>query len=193
MKFSLGQIVPVVFLASLPLMAHLLIYKPRNAQNAQMVNEITAKQEKLRALNRVTATIGDLQEEIASRREAIAYFQKKLPSEKEIDKVIQEIWRLAEANKLTTKSIRTLNKTSKTASGSVAGTREQPVVVQLEGAFKGFYTFLQALENQPRIMRIEKLTLATDEKENNGRIEATFEMSVFFEQESNSKKCPPKS
>ena len=31
---------------------------------------------------------------------------------------------------------------------------EQPILMNLEGDFRGFYTFLQALERQPRIMRI---------------------------------------
>jgi Tfp pilus assembly protein PilO len=189
MKSSLREAILGALLTTLPVGAWWFVYRPANICNAKIMTQIEAKQQKLRALNRITATIGDLQKEIASRKEAIEYFQKKLPNEKEMDRVLQEIWRLAETSKLKTKSIRTLTKLGTASLGTPSGPQEQPIAVQLEGPFTGFYTFLQSLENQPRIMRINKLSLITNEKDNNGQVEAAFEMSVFFEQEGKAEKC----
>jgi hypothetical protein len=58
-----------------------------------------------------------------------------------------------------------------------------------EGEFLGFYSFLQALEGQPRIMRIRSISLeCLDGKP--GRIKADVEMSIFFE-DPDSKKAAP--
>jgi len=192
MKFGLRESVFMVMLVSLPLGAWWLVFRPQNARNEHMTAQIEAKQKKLRALNQVTATIGDLQKEIAAQEDAFRYFQKKLPNEKEIDKVLQEIWRTAELNELKTKSIRTLTRTGNGAAASPDGPHEQPIAVQLEGRFTGFYTFLQAIENQPRIMRITKMSLKTEEKDNDGNVVANFEMSVFFEKEGKGKEWPSK-
>jgi hypothetical protein len=61
------------------------------------------------------------------------------------------------------------------------GHSEQPILMSLEGDFKGFYTFLQALERQPRIMRIGQMVIERFGDPAKGRIKAKFKMSVFFE------------
>jgi hypothetical protein len=53
--------------------------------------------------------------------------------------------------------------------------------MKLEGDFKGFYSFLLSLENQPRIMRILKMTVRQPRDAPPGRIQAEFIMSIFFE------------
>ncbi|MHC4981937.1 MAG: type IV pilus inner membrane component PilO [Planctomycetota bacterium] len=189
MKFGMRELIFVVLLLSLPLGAWWFIFHPQNARNSEMLKEIKAKQEKLRALNQVTATIGDLDREISSHEDSLKKLQKQLPKEEEIDKVLKEIWDLAEANHLKTKTVRTLTRKPGISPAGEDGPRERPIAVQLEGNFKGFYTFLQALERQPRIMRIHKLTLTTDEKKNTGHVQASFEMCVFFKKEGKDEEC----
>jgi Tfp pilus assembly protein PilO len=187
MKFGLRELVLVALLLSLPVGAWWFVFRPRNARDAEIREAIAGKQRKLQALNRATATIGDLQHEIASLQEAIRFFQSKLPSEKEIDRVLQEIWRMAEASHLATKSIRTLERSQSKRFTSTRGPHaEQPILIELEGDFLGFYTFLLALESQPRIMRIQDMTLQkTKSKSNQGKVHATFVVSIFFERNGN--------
>ncbi len=183
MKFGLREIVFVLILAAIPVGAWRFVFRPHNARNTKMRRDIDAKQEKLKVLNRAVGTIGSLRKEIGALKQAVAFFESKLPSEKEIDKVLQEVWRLAEANKLATKSIRTLedNKSSFTTADSPH--REQPIAMQLEGNFMGLYAFLQALENQPRITRIRSMKLTTPKAFRKGHVRVEFTMSVFFEKE----------
>jgi Tfp pilus assembly protein PilO len=163
--------------------AYAYVFRPQNLRNAKMLQQIEARQERLRELNMATATIGDLKKEIASLEEAIRFFQSKLPNEKEMDKVLREIWRLAEANQLMAKSIRTLPLSEQAATS--AGPCEQPIAVQLEGDFRGFYGFLQSLENQPRIMRINKMTVGKLKNAPEGQVQVNFDMSIFFDRTSN--------
>ncbi len=183
MKPYLREVVLLVILLAIPVSAWWFAFRPHNANNAQMRLVIEAKQEKLKALDRATGTIGSLKKEIATLTKAVAFFESKLPSKKEIDKVLQEVWRLAEANKLVTKSIRTLDHKKSGFTTAASSHCEQPIAVKLEGNFTGLYLFLQALESQPRIMRIRQMKLTKPDGVPQGHINAEFTMSVFFEKE----------
>ncbi len=184
MKFGVREIVFTVLLLLIPVGAWRFVLRPSSQRNAEMLAQIAVKQEKLRELNRATGTIGDLKGEIASLEKAIGFFQSKLPSEKEIDKVLNEVSLLAEANHLTTKKIRTLGRTGEKSLLSLSASQsEQPIEMRLEGDFAGFYVFLQALENQPRIMRVTQMILKKPDKGPEGAMTAEISMSIFFERD----------
>ena len=182
MKLGLREVIFIVLLMCIPVSAWALVFRPRNARNEEMLRQIELRQEKLQELNQATGTIGDLKSEIAALEEAIQFFRSKLPGEKEIDKVLQEVWRTAEQSRLVTKSIRTLDSERKSVFTAAGGPREQPIAMQLDGDFMGFYSFLQALENQPRIMRISQMEIRKPQRAPDGHMQAKFEMSIFFEQ-----------
>lgn len=182
MKVGLRECLVLGVLVAIPLCAWWLVFRPHNRRDNEMRKQLEAKQARLQALNRATGTIGNLRREIGSLHKGIKFFQSKLPSEKEIDKVLREVWNLAEANHLTTKSIRTQKRAGPSryaAPGHSA--HEQPIEMRLEGDFMGFYAFLQALENQPRIMRIHKMELEKKTDGPQGLVQASFVVSVFFE------------
>ncbi len=82
----------------------------------------------------------------------------------------------------TVSCIRTLKHNKNTELLSRPGSyRAQPIAVSLEGSFLGFYSFLQALENQPRIMRVRKMALVKVKKGPPGNMQADFTMTIFFE------------
>jgi len=185
MRIRLREGIFLAILMLIPLGAWQFVFRPQNAENARIRTEIQARQAKLSELNQTVATIGDLRVEIAQLTEAINYFQSKLPNEKEIDKILQDIWHLAEDNNLHTASIRTLDRSGRDMFLSAdASQGEQPIAVHLTGNFEGFYSFLLALENQARIMRIRKMLLKTSNDSPDGNIDAEFEMSIFFEHDS---------
>ena len=182
MKFGIREIAILLIVTAIPVGAWLLVFRPHSRTNAEMLRQIENRQAKLRALNKATATLGDLKTEIASLEDAIKYFRSKLPGEKEIDKVLQEVWRLAESNQLATKSIRTLKVNEENLLADASGPySEQPISMQLEGPFAGFYGFLLALERQPRIMRIQQMNLTKPDKADEGYVRAECTVSVFFE------------
>ena len=185
------QVIFVLLLLGTVAGAWYFVFRPRDTQDRQMRMQIEAKQRQLQKLNRATATIGNLKSEIAELEKAIAFFHSKLPSEKEIDKVLEEVWRLAEANRLTTKGIYTARRSSaSTFVSEGSGQTEQPIRMEFEGDFPGFYGFLLALENQPRIMRVSKMDIEVRDPEA-GRIRAEVEMSIFFERQNDNKGPKP--
>jgi Tfp pilus assembly protein PilO len=219
MKFGLREIAFVALLLAIPIAAWAFVFRPQNAVNAKLDEETEAMQHNLRAVNKATATIDDLKKEIAEISEAMTYFKSKLPSEKEMDKVLKEIWKLAEANRLKFKSIRPKKEDKKLRYTPPDGPyAEQPMEVVLEGDFMGVYAFLQALENQPRITRVRQLHIqvphksawrstksqrgsgavsSTTDRKPPGYVEVDFIMSIFFERNKparNAKdvKCRPK-
>jgi len=125
-------------------------------------------------LNRPNADNVDWNRKIAELKEAIRFLEGKLPQEKEIDKILKEVWQMAEANALQTRTVRTLH-TERTASYS-----EQPIEMSLSGDFNGFYAFLQQLEKMPRITRVTSMSL-TKMAERDGAMQAKVTLSIFFE------------
>ena len=89
------------------------------------------------------------------------------------------MWQLAAAARLAVKSVKS------EAAVPAAGYMEQPLKVQMEGHFDGFYEFLLALENLPRITRIHQLKLerkvANRSEEAAGGMRADFTLSIYFE------------
>jgi len=187
----LRQMVFVAALLGMVVGAWYFLFRPRDLENVRMQLQIEAKQKQLQKLNRATATIGDLKEEIADLAKAIEFFQSKLPNEKEIDRVLEEVWRLAEANRLTTKGIYTTRRVGASPFiGPGASQTEQPIKMEFEGDFLGLYGFLLALENQPRIMRVRQVSLEPAEGQK-GSVKAKVEMSIFFERQPSPGKAQP--
>ncbi len=182
MKIGLREVIFGAMLLGIPVGAWYFVFRPANEHHAEVRKQIEAKQQELEELNALTGSVGNLEDEIASMEKTIAVFRSKLPAAKEIDKVLQETSRLAAENRLVTKSIRTGVAPQKASSLYVIGSHSiQPIIIQLEGKFDGFYRFLQDLERQPRIMRIGLMSLKKAKDADEGTIQASFQMSVFFE------------
>lgn len=184
MKFGIREIIFLALLVAIPAAAWWFAFRPARIRNERMTEQIQAQRARLADLNRATATIGDMEAEIGDLKEAISYFGAKLPSEREMDQVLRELWRLAEANDLTTKSIRPIYEKGASRLTEPTGPyAEQPISMTFEGPFKGLYGFLLAMERQPRIMRLLDVTIQKTQDEQ-GHVRTTCLMSVFFERAS---------
>jgi len=189
MKLGLRELIFALLLLGMPLGAWWFAFRPQNAHNAEVRKQIEAKQAKLRELNHIVGTVGSLKKEIASLAKAIDFFQSKLPNEKEIEKVLEEVWRLADQNQLVTKSIRTDDRRGHNFTSPNSPHAEQPITMELQGDFLGFYRFLQAIETQPRIVRISLMKFVKLSKAPEGHTRVRFEISVFFEPDHEDESC----
>lgn len=182
MKFGLRETLFLALLLAIPIGAWWFVFRPHNAQIAEARQQIEAKRAKLQALNRATATLSNLKAEIDEYNKAIDFFQSKLPEEKEMDKVLKEVWQLAESSNLKAKSIRTLRRTRAGSLIDPSGPyAEQPILLELEGGFPGLYGFLLALEKTPRIIRIQDMKLDKLDKVDESEMKAQLTLSIFFE------------
>ena len=91
-----------------------------------------------------------------------------------MDKILKEVWQMAEANSLTTRTV----KTQKSERGPSYS--EQPITMTLAGDFTGFYSFLLQLEKLPRITRLTQMKLEKI-NERDGEMTAQLTLSIFFE------------
>jgi type IV pilus assembly protein PilO len=174
MKFGLREILMVKVMIGLLAGTWFLILAPNAERRVSMIKDKADKQTALVNLRSSTAGIDDLGHKIDELQRAIAFFESKLPQEKEVDKILKEVWQMAEQNALTTRTV----KTQKSERGP--NYSEQPITMALSGDFNGFYSFLLALEKLPRITRVTQMKLEKIQ-ERDGSMTAQLTLSIFFE------------
>jgi Tfp pilus assembly protein PilO len=153
MKLGFRELFVFVLLLGFLAGAYFLGFKRLQEQRAYFTADIEKKQKTLRALAESSATLVQLEQELAALQSSVHIFEKKLPREKEVDQILGDVWQLAEQNALRATSVKPL-KTDK------AGTsNEQPIEITFDGEFSGFARFLQSLEASDRIIRITQLEL----------------------------------
>ena len=98
-----------------------------------------------------------------------------------IEKVFEDLSNLAAANQLRIHQIRT-NQTpsSPAAEQQHPGIEEQGFLLELEGEFQGVQAFLETLEKQPRILRLDEIRLLRDSKKSeDSTVQANFRLRFF--------------
>ena len=173
MKFGIREILFLALMIGLVVASTLVAQKSR-ARTVTLRTDTQNKQREMADLKQSTSGIVDWGQKFAELKQAISFFESKLPQEKEIDKILKEVWQMAEANALQTRTVRTL-KTDRGAAYS-----EQPIEMSLAGDFNGFYVFLQQLENMPRITRVTSMAL-TKITDRDGAMQAKMTLSIYFE------------
>lgn len=175
MRFGIREVVFLLVLLAMPVAAWYWVFLPENQKIAEARREIIAKQAKLRQLEAATRQIADLSAEIDKLTEAIDVFEAKLPAEKEVEVILKEVWQLADKHGLKPRSVRT-DKPIKSARYS-----ELPLKMVIVGDFDGYYQFLLDLERLSRITRVHQMTLKKLKDADEGQMEASFTLSIFFE------------
>ena len=174
MKFGIRELLFFAVMLGLLGSTYFFVFAKANQKRMALRAEILRKQQALNELRLSTAGIADLDAKVRDLKEAIKYFESKLPQEREFDKILKEVSQMAEANALTTKTVRTLK------SERLAGYSEQPIQMSLTGNFNGFYSFLLQLEKLPRITRITNMQLQKLQ-DHDGEMQASITLSIFFE------------
>jgi Tfp pilus assembly protein PilO len=143
----------------------------RIAADRATADECRAQLVKLQA---VSQRINDLQADIKRLEEALAFFEGRLPQQKDLDVILREVWRIAEAHALTPRSIRT------GSPEAAARYNAQPITMSLEGKFSSLYEFLLGLERMPRITKVRQMQIAKM-PQTEGIVQADLLVDVFFE------------
>lgn len=180
MRFGPREVVFLIVLLVVPVASYFYVFKPRNHEIKQAQVEVENKQAKLDKLREVTEKIDDIGLAIDQGRAAIQLVEAKLPSARDVEVILEDVWQIAASSRLTVKSVKSESPVP------AAGYMEQPLKVSMEGRFEGFYAFLLALENLPRITRIHELKLDRKtgrggEEDDAGAMVADFTLSIYFE------------
>ena len=174
MKLGFREIIFVSVMLAVLVCAYTFVFKKTNEKRQALVADIESKQKVLNNLSQATAGIDDLNRKTQELEKAIKFFQSKLPQEREVDKILQDVWQMAAANSLESKTVK-MQKTEKTANYS-----EQPIQMSLSGDFNGFYSFLLQLEKLPRITRVTQMKLEKI-SDREGAMQAQLTLSIFFD------------
>ncbi len=174
MTSGLRQVVFFILLLGVAYAAYQYMIKPANRHLAEQQVLLQAKLANLAEFEKATAVAEDLNKQLEQLREAVEFFESKLPPTIEIDKVLEDITVIGEKQGIKCKTIRRLEK--KDNSGYV----EQLLEMKLEGNFNSFYSYLLELEKLPRIMKVRKLVLLKQPK-SEGQITVDFVVSIFFQ------------
>ena len=174
MSNGLRKVIFFAVLIGLAFVSYVYMIKPANADLVIQKTKMETSLAKLGELERATQDAEDLTRQLQEMEEAITFFEGKLPPKSEIHTVLESITVIAQRQGLTPKSIRTL----KTKSGN--GYIERPLKMELYGNFSSYYSFLLEIEKMDRIVQIKELSLKKKSKYE-GQTEATFVLSVFFQ------------
>ena len=183
MRFGFREFIFLIVLLAVPAVSLFYVFQPRNREIRQALDEMRVKQARLDRLAEVTSKIADIGLAIEEGRESIGFIEAKLPTDKNVEGVLEEVWAITSKNGLTVKSVKT-KKTKPTAIYS-----ELPLEMALVGDFDGFYRFLLQVEALPRITRLHKLKLkratsnlrAPQDDRTAGSMKADLTLSIYFE------------
>jgi len=163
-----------VIVLGVALIAYQYMIKPANRDLADTKIKLKQKVDRLNEFKEATEAAKDLSQQLGQLKEAIAFFESKLPPSSEIHTVLKNVTVIAQKEGLRPKTIKTLKK--KNNSGYI----EQPLKMELVGNFNSFYSFLLELENLPRIMKIREVDLDKT-RDHDGQITADLVVSIFFQ------------
>ena len=178
MKFGMRELLFLTVMIGL-IVASSMVFKKSRAKLDEYLADTAAKQKVLTDLKQSTAGIVNWDQKIEELKKAIAFFESKLPQEREVDKILKEVWQMAEQNSLVTRTV----KTQKSERGP--NYSEQPITMALAGDFNGFYSFLLQLEKLQRITRVTDMKLLKI-NDRDGEMQAQMTLSIFFEPDSGS-------
>jgi type IV pilus assembly protein PilO len=173
MKLGLRELILVGVLLAMLAGSYVFVFHKINLRRQMLQAETRQQEQTLINVRQATAGIDDLNRKIVEMQKAITFFQSRLPAEREVDKILKEVWQMAGANSLKTETVKTL------PSERNADYSEQPIQMSLSGNFDGFYSFLQQLEQLDRITRITQMKLQRIDS-GNGQMQAEMTLSVFF-------------
>ncbi|MEO1007780.1 MAG: type 4a pilus biogenesis protein PilO [Planctomycetota bacterium] len=176
MKFGVREIVLLVVLFAVPLASYWFVFRPQNTQIERAREEIALRRDKLERLQQESARRGTLEaatQEISTRIDAI---EARLPTNKELADVVRQISDLATDADLQQPTI----VTEKPVKAALY--LEQPLKVELQGDFRGFYRFLLELEQMERITRMTNISVKRSDSID-GHMMAEFTLSIYFQDE----------
>jgi Tfp pilus assembly protein PilO len=172
----LRELAMLVLLLMIPVASYFLVFVPQNTAIDEAKGEIRHKQEMLDQLQRETARNSSLAEANERIAEQISEIENRLPSDKEVDRVVRHVSKLAIQAGLEPPSV----KSGKPISAALY--MEQPLEMKTAGNFTGLYAFLQTLERLPRITRLPEMQIRRRPTDD-GIVDVTFTLSIFFQQE----------
>jgi len=140
--------------------AWLFIFHPRSTANATMRKEIRNKSMLLDDLDRTWGEQSQkLQEEITELDSAVKIMRIHLPQDHQHDAILLGLWQRALQNRIWIRKFKFV--TELTGKDDLLGNPYSKDIfnITVSGNYLDFYSFLQALENWPRVIRMDTIEI----------------------------------
>jgi type IV pilus assembly protein PilO len=173
MKIGIREILFVLLMLGVLAGSYVFAFSRADLQRKALRADIRLKKKALADLMVATAGIDDVNRKTEDLQHAIEFFKSKLPQEREMDKILDEVSNIAAENSLKTKTIKPL-KIERSP-----GYSEQPIQMSLSGDFGGYYQFLLQLERLPRVTRVMQMSLHKNQRD--GEVTADMTLTIYFE------------
>ncbi len=172
MKFGIRELIFMIVLIAMPVSSFWFVFKPQNQEIIRAKKEIEHKELMLEKLEQETAQTADLERINQEISDQVAKLEGNLPTEEQVDDILQSVAELAAQRSLTIDRIK--------AQPPVPSSRymERPLEMTMLGDFDDFYSFLLDLERLDRITRVPSLDLKGTKED--GVLEANFTLSIYF-------------
>ena len=160
MKFSYRELILTGLLFLIVGSAWLFIFRPQNEVNAAMLTEIRDKSLLLKELGYARGPQSrKLQEEIAGLDRAVKLMRTRLPREHRHDAILLGLWLRALPNRIWIHKFGIIMKVSNKGDLLNNPYSNDIFGVTVSGNYLDFYAFLQALENWPRVIRVDTIEI----------------------------------
>lgn len=163
-----------LFVVGMPLICYMVVFRPQNEAIAAAKSEVDHKASMLAKLKDETARNTDLAKANEQLSSTVRAIEARLPSGKELDALVKQVSNLAVSAGLQPPTLKMLPPLQ------AADYMEQPIEMQVDGSFKGFFTFLSQVEKLPRITRIHDMKLIDAGREDI-EIKVEFTLSIYFQ------------
>lgn len=189
-RFGVREYVFVGMLFVIPVVMFMYVLAPRSKASAKTREDTAWKRKQLDELGLVRKqAMRNVKEDIIELEKVESHLRNRVPRIAAAEKAIGDLSQLARDNDLRAKKIRIIIpvNSATTVLKDAAGTKSKKkyehreLTIELEGRFTDFYSFLQALENFPRIIHVETMMLQKMEQE--GCVEARLKLWIFFQRE----------
>ena len=161
----------LLLLASVPMAAWAVAYKPLNSAVAETASEIKVQTGRLANFPELNSQYRDMISIMQQIEEAAEEARNRIPFTAEADQWLESVSATAKEHGLTMKSVTT------------SGAKEEgeysimPVDLNIAGHFEGVYTMMQSLERMNRLARIERMTI---HRVSEDFVEARFVIHLLF-------------
>ncbi len=174
MTFTPRSLAITLFVVGMPLICYFAVFRPQNAAIAAARSEVEHKAAMLARLKEETVRNSDLAKTNEQLSATVRSIEARLPSGKELDALVKQVSNLAVAAGLQPPTMKMLPPLQ------ASEYLEQPIELEVEGGFKGFFTFISKVEKLPRITRIHDMKLTSVERDD-AEIKAEFTLSIYFQ------------
>ena len=177
MRLGFRELIFLFVLLAMPLSSYWFVFRPQNVEIAQARAEIEHKERMLEKLAQATARNDDLERANKEIADGIAMVESRLPNNKEVEVVLEQVATLARDSRLGLPKVR--------SGRPIPASKymEQPLDMTITGDFDDFYSFMLQLEEMARITRMPDLKVKKLD-DVDGNMEASFTLSIYFEPDS---------